>query len=267
MIPPGGEGSAPSRPPGGEEADLLPFLPELTGGLTSLARFPEPYVELLAAAGLAAGARVLDLSCGKGAAAIALAVKLGAEVDGVDGVEPFVRAAEDEARRRGLPCRFRPGSPDEAVQAASGNPRDALLCVGLGRPYGTLRDTVGALRTAVRPGGLILLEDGYLREGASIDLQEFATYQGRGETIADLCAHGDLVVGERLAPKEEVYAQNARDLDELKARAEALAARRPDLRGALNLWLGGQAMQARLLEATLQPAAWVLRRGSGAGAA
>jgi SAM-dependent methyltransferase len=263
MSPSGAEGSAPAGAPGAAEADLLPFLPELTGGLESLERLPEPYVELLSMAGLSAGARVLDLACGKGAAAIALAVRLGVEVDGVDAVEPFVRTAEAEARRRGLPCRFRPGSPDEAVQAASGNPRDALLCVGLGRPFGTLRDTVAALRTAVRPGGLILLEDGYLREGVSIALPEFATYRERGETIADLCAHGDLVVGERLAPKEEVCAQNARDLDGLRSRAEALAARRPELRAALNLWLGGQAMQARLLEASLQPAAWVLRRGGG----
>jgi len=240
---------------------LLPFLPELTGGLSSLERFPEPYVELLSSAGLRSGARVLDVACGKGAAAIALAVKLGVEVDGVDAVESFVESAESEARRRGLPCRFRPGEALGALQAAAGNPRDAVICVGLGRAFGTLSETVARLRAALRPGGLLLLEDGYLREGVSVPLQGFDSYRERGATIAELCAHGDLMVGEYLAPNAEVGAQNARDLDGLKARAEALATRRPDLRGALNLWVGGQAMQARLLESTLQPAAWVLRRG------
>ena len=256
-----GQAAPPAAADGGAP-DLLPFLPELIGGLSALERFPEPYVELLSSAGLAAGARVLDVACGKGAAAIALAVKLGVEVDGVDPVEPFVAFAEAEARRRGLPCRFRPGEAAEALRAASGNPRDAVLCLGLGRTFGTLGETVALLRTAVRPGGLILLEDGYLLQGVSGSLQDFDSYHERGATLAALCAHGDLMVGEYLARKEEVCAQNARDLDGLKARAEALAGRRPDLRGALNLWLGGQAMQARLLEATLQTAAWVLRRGA-----
>lgn len=85
----------------GPEPDLGPFLAELTGDLSSLERFPEPLVELLAAAGLSAGARVLDVACGKGAAALALAVKLGVEVDGVDEEDAYVLAAEAEARRRG----------------------------------------------------------------------------------------------------------------------------------------------------------------------
>jgi SAM-dependent methyltransferase len=249
-------------PPAAEEAaDLTPFLPELTEGLAALQRFPEPYLDLLVGAGLAGGARVLDVACGRGAAAIALAVRLGAEVEGYDEVAPFVTAADAEARRRGLPCRFRVGGVTAALDRAAGGPFDALLCLGLGRPFGSLAETVARLRGAVRPGGLLLVEDGHLVEGASISLPEFSAYGDRAAAIAGLCAHGDLVVGEWFAPKEEVCAQNARDLDGLRARAEALAARRPELRAPLNLWLGGQAMQARLLEATFQPAAWLLRRG------
>ncbi len=253
--------AAPGAVNDGDGADLTPFLPELTEGLGALQRLPEPYLELLAAAGLGAGARVLDVACGRGAAAIALAVRLGAEVDGLDEVAPFVAAAEAEARRRGLPCRFRVGDVTAALGQAAGRPYDALLCLGVGRPFGSLVETVARLRAAVRPGGLLLVEDGHLVEGASTSLPEFSTYGDRAAAIAGLCAHGDLVVGEWLAPKEEVCAQNARDLDGLKARAEALAARRPELRSALNLWLGGQAMQARHLESTFQPAAWLLRRG------
>lgn len=261
MTAPGPVQTASGGAAGGEGPDLLPFLPELIGGLTSLERFPEPYVELLSSAGLGAGARVLDVASGKGAAAIALAVKLGVEVDGVDPIEPFVAIAEAEARRRGLPCRFRPGEALEALEAAAGNPRDAVVCVGLGRAFGPLGESVAQLRKAVRPGGLILIEDAYLEEGVSVPLQDFDSYRERGATLAELCSHGDLVVGEHLAPKADVCAQNARDLEALKARAEALAGARPELRAPLNLWLGGQAMQARLLESTLQPAAWVLRRG------
>jgi SAM-dependent methyltransferase len=262
MTPSEPAGSA-GAPPEEAGPDLLPFLPELTSGLSDLERFPEPLLELLSGAGLGSGARVLDVACGRGAAAIALAVKLGVEVDGVDEEESFIQVAEAEARRRGLPSRFRQGTAAEALAAAAGNPRDAVICVGLGRAFGTLAATVARLRRAVRPGGLLLLEDGFVLEGASGPVHGHEAYGGRAAALAELCQGGDLVVGEWLAPKEDVCAQNARDLESLRVRAEALAARRPDLRAALNLWLGGQAMQARLLEATLQSAAWVLRRGEG----
>jgi SAM-dependent methyltransferase len=247
--------------PAGSEAAVLPHLKELLGGLSALAPLDEGLVGLLVEAGLARGARVLDPACGRGGAALVLAARLGCQVDGVDGSDALVAEAEAEALRRGLPCRFRTGPPLEALEAAAGNPRDAVVWLGLGRALGGPAETVGALRRAVRPGGLVLLEDAYLREGAAPPPGE--PYQPRLATLAGLCAHGDLVVGERIAADDEVRAANRRDLEALGARAAALSARRPALQGALAAWLDAQAAQVAALERTLQSATWVIRRGDG----
>lgn len=241
-----------------EAGDLRPFLPELLDGLAALEPPDEATLRLLAEAGLAAEARVLDPACGRGATALTLAARLGCQVDGVDEVAGLVVEAEGEALRRGLPCRFRTGTPLEALDAAAGNPRDAVVWLGMGRALGGLVETVGALRRAVRPGGLLLLEDAFLREGAPAP--EGEPCHPRLATLAGLCAHGDLVVGERVADDEVVRAANRRDLSALRSRAEALAARRPVLGEALAAWLAAQAGQVEALEGALQTATWVIRR-------
>lgn len=250
-----------ATPEAGEPAALLPYLPELLDGLSALAPPAEEALALLVEAGLAPGARVLDPACGRGAAALALAGRLGGQVDGVDEAPALVAEAEAEARRRGLPCRFRTGTPEEALAAAAGNPRDAVLWLGMGRALGGLVETVARLRRAVRPGGLILVEDAFLRDGApALDGEPF---HPRPETLARLCAHGDLVVGERVAEDEAVRAANRLDLQALRDRARALSKRQPALQGALSAWLDAQAAQVEALERSLRSATWVLRRGDG----
>jgi SAM-dependent methyltransferase len=243
-----------------EPPDLAPHLDALLHDLSALGPLSEPVCQLLAATGLPAGARVLDPACGRGGAALTLAVRLGWQVDGVDLSEPLVALAEAEARQRGLSCRFRPGRAEEALAAAAGHPRDGLVWLGMGRALGPLEETVGALRRAVRPGGFLLLDDGFLRddEPPPPGLEE---HRPRLATLAALCAHGDLVSGEHVASDEEVRAANRRDLQALRTRAAALAARQPELAAALNHWLEAQAAQVVDLERSLRSATWLLKRG------
>ncbi len=250
-----------AAPAAGAPDPLLPHLPGLLDGLSALGPPSDEALALLAEAGLARGDRVLDPACGRGAAALAVADRLGCQVDGVDEDAALVAAAEAEARRRGLDCRFRNGGPAEALEAAAGNPRDAVLWLGMGRALGGLVETVARLRRAVRPGGLVLVEDAFLRDGAPP--LEGEPCLPRLETLARLCAHGDLVVGERVADDEAVRAANRGDLEALRGRAAALAARTPALAEALSAWLEVQAAQVAALERSLRSATWALRRGDG----
>ncbi|MBA4388636.1 MAG: hypothetical protein C0404_11695 [Verrucomicrobia bacterium] len=86
------------------EADvrLLPFLPELLADLWELGPAAEQVVAALESVGVGPDSTVLDLACGKGAVAVALAERLGVRVVGIDAFPPFLQAAQALAAERGV---------------------------------------------------------------------------------------------------------------------------------------------------------------------
>jgi SAM-dependent methyltransferase len=103
------------------------------------------------------GQRVLDVGCGPGRHALALASR-GIEVLGVDLSEDFIALARDAAEGEGLPARFEVGDVRELAHEAG---FDAVLCLCQGG-FGLLggRDEPRAferIAAAVRPGGRLAL--------------------------------------------------------------------------------------------------------------
>ena len=112
---------------------------------------------LVDALGLAPDQRVLDVGCGPGRHALALA-RRGIEVVGVDLSEEFVALARDAAAAEGLPARFEVGDVRDLGHEAE---FDAVLCLCQGG-FGLLggRDeprVFGRIAAAVRPGGRLAL--------------------------------------------------------------------------------------------------------------
>jgi SAM-dependent methyltransferase len=104
--------------------------------------------------------RVLDLGCGFGEWLLAaLEAAPGATGVGVDTSGP----ALDEARRRARDRRL--ADRVELVQAEGagyeGRGFDAVLCVGVTHVFGGLAGTLDAVRSHLRPGGRVLLGEGF----------------------------------------------------------------------------------------------------------
>ena len=122
------------------------------------------------------GARVLDVGCGPGRHALALA-RRGIDVVGVDLSEDFIALARDAAAADGLPARFEVGDIRDLVYEAE---FDAVICLCQGG-FGLLggRDEPRAferIAAAVRPGGRLALTAfsaafavRFLEEGESFD--------------------------------------------------------------------------------------------------
>lgn len=121
----------------------------------------EAALRILAAAGLEPRAaprlRVLDVGCGRGEVAIAMA-NLGASVVGIDYDADRISEAETHARADGAPVRF--VVADATVPIPHG-PFDLVFCHYSGWGYGgisMLQDTFARIRDCLAPRGVFIAE-------------------------------------------------------------------------------------------------------------
>lgn len=245
--------------------EILPFVPQLLQDFEELGSDPGLVVEWLRDEGLQGpGVRVLDLGCGKGAVALAVAGSLGCRVDGVDAMPAFVDEARRLAGERTVSalCTFECGDLRETVARARGY--DAVLLVSVG-VLGSPAAMIAGCRQCVAPGGLMILEDGYRLTSAAVDhpgYQDMATLE---ETLEQLTAHGDRLLREQRTTLEEMRAQNRRYTAWIAARVGELADRHPEHAAAFHAYLERERRECEILESSVECATWLLRRAPSDG--
>jgi SAM-dependent methyltransferase len=238
---------------------LLPFLPELLADLQGLGSRPDEIADALQAAGAPAGGTVLDLGCGKGAVSVTLAERFGARVVGVDAFPPFLEAARVLAAERSVAhlCTFREGDIVEVLRGEASD--DVVLLVSVGPLLGDHRRTLEGLRRQVRPGGLVLIADGFLAEGVDA-LPGYEGCSSRSATLRQLAAFGDVLVRESVTPPAETRAENDRYIALIRGRAERLRRTRPDLVALVDAYVARQEHEVAQIERGFVCATWILRR-------
>jgi cyclopropane fatty-acyl-phospholipid synthase-like methyltransferase len=228
--------------------------------LDALGSDPELVVAWLGEAGVQGPEkRVLDLGCGKGAVAVAVAGRLGCQVHGVDALPAFVEAARRQAVSRGIGalCHFEIGDLRDTV--AKGGSYDAVLLVSVG-VLGSPEAMVRGCRACTRPGGVMILEEAYLREAGRLDFPGYGDVVTQADTLRQLSSYGDELISERRTPLAEMQAQNRRFNESIERRAEELAARHPAHANAFRAYVDKERRECELLERTLECATWMLRR-------
>lgn len=152
------------RPPAG--ADHALAMPD-EGTLYELTYYPErlpdrPLLEFLTALvdPFARGGRVLDCSCGTGEPALWLAERYSVTL--ADASESMLRVAGEKARRWGTPGVTLRRAAWTDLPATFHESFDAVLCTGSALPRALTsaerRDALGAMRSVLRPGGLLYLD-------------------------------------------------------------------------------------------------------------
>ncbi len=249
----------------GAPLSLVPLLPALLADFSALGAWPDQIVALLgeAAPRPSPHATVVDLGCGKGAVALALAAAFGCRITGIDLFAPFLDAATSGARAQGLGdlCTFRVG--DIRDRSAADGRFDVVIfsAVGAGL-FGGYAECVAALRGWIRPGGHIVIGDGVLRHpvppGAAFSGYEY--YRGHEEAVRQLAAHGDVMLREiRIAPVE-LAAENREANEKLRRTASRLAGAHPEHRDGLQEFLTRQEGECVFLEEHTTETLWLLRR-------
>lgn len=243
------------------EKELLPFLPELLQDIWALGSDVECILGAVSGLNLPPSSRVIDLGCGKGAVSIAIAKALRLHVLGIDLFDPFV----EECRRHTVQndvdsfCEFRQGNIVEL--AGDIEPADVAIFAALGDTLGSRSETMSIIRQYVRPGGFIIISDGYLRRPDAPSFPGFETAAVREVALDGWQTQGDILVSEIVESEDDEDEEDEDDEAKLIGmRAEALAHANPAFAQKILGFAQNQADEYAFLAKEFVDATWIFRR-------
>jgi SAM-dependent methyltransferase len=112
-------------------------------------------------AGMRAGQKVIDFGCGYAEALVLWAEKFGISGVGVDIRVSAIRRAQAKIAERGLADRLEAVQGRGAEYAFQPGAYDYAACVGATFVWDGYRQTLQALKTAIRPGGKLIVGEAY----------------------------------------------------------------------------------------------------------
>ncbi len=168
-------------------------------GLSILNPIPASKLDdVLALLPVDARARILDVGCGKGELLIRAIARYGCAGVGLDRSHAFLADAQAAAAARVPGARLELHAVDATAFVVDPETYDVACCVGSTSIFGGARATVRALARIARPGGFVVLGEGYWRKEP--DPAYLASFGGRRD---ELVSHEDNVamgVAEGLVP-------------------------------------------------------------------
>ncbi len=240
----------------GHDDRLVDFLPYLLQDLWSIGSDPEIIRGLLQChAPAPATLRVLDLGCGKGAVAVALAQAFGCRVEGIDAIAAFIVEARRRADRAGVAslCEFTIG--DLRTFLDTKRDFDVAIWGAVGPVLGSMEKTLERIRPCVRSGGLLVVDDAYAEDcGPAVP-----TYPTRSAMHSAFARAGWAVVEERAGGGADPE-ENAAMTDRILQRARELTYLNPDLAHVFDAYVSAQERACEALETQLICSTWLLRR-------
>ena len=246
-----------------ETTELLPFLPYLLQDFWELGSDPGVMAELIRKyVGLSSKARVLDLACGKGAVSVRLAEKLRVRVTGIDLMPEFIEYANQKAKEFGVDdlCEFLIDDINEAIKTEKDYDCVIYGAVGpdvLGDPAEALRK----LKAVVKPGGIILIEEGFIPDdGKREDIRYNADVYYPEQYWMDLFKEIGLELLETVSGHSEGNLDSDSGLAAITARAGELIEKHPGKKAMFEGYVRNQQKEYADIGDSLVCVTWVLKR-------
>jgi ubiquinone/menaquinone biosynthesis C-methylase UbiE len=241
---------------------LLPYMPYLLQDLWALGSSVDQILDLFSALPLSPGsARVLDLGCGKGAVSVQIASKFGFDAVGVDALPEFLKEAHKKSSEYQVSdlCTFI--EQDILNYVIDEHDFDAVVLASLGGIFGSNRNTVKKLRTQVRPGGYIVIDDGYLKKREFLSRKGYGHYRSYEKTVEELIMFNDRLFTQ--IPTTEVSIKiNDEYLKVIENRISELIDRYPELEQDLSRYLDDQREECDVLNSEVEGMIWVLKKAA-----
>lgn len=239
---------------------LLPFMDELLVEFEELGSSAQSIVKVLQGLSLKRDAFILDLGCGKGVVAVAIAKMMGLKTVGVELYKPFLETCQKNAQAANVQhlCTFEYGDISDLDDKY--NPVDAVVIAALGDTIGGTDETVKVIRQYVKPGGYIVISDVYLKDGVTETFPDFEYARTYNETIKLLTAQGDTFIQGYEWDDDEV--DDDRADGSIRTKALLLADKHPELRKEFIEFADSQDKENEFIDDNLINVIWVLRKNA-----
>lgn len=239
---------------------ILPYLPYLIQDLWVMGSSIDQILSGIQSLNLPANTTVLDLCCGKGGVSVQIAEKFGFKVTGVDAMNEFLNIAKEKAKEYDVSdlCEFIEQDVNDYVK----NPHtfDLVILASAGAVFGDSIKTAGILRSQIKSGGYIFIDDGYLRESSTISdrkgYEYCMTYQ---DTKDALLSYGDQMIAE-IDTNEMSKDINHQYHRLIEKRGAELIAKEPEIAKDITEYIHNQAEECDILDKEIKGMLWLLQK-------
>ncbi|KPK30919.1 MAG: hypothetical protein AMK69_02140 [Nitrospira bacterium SG8_3] len=244
------------------EKKLLPYMSYLLQDLWALGSSVDQILDLLSTLPLSADtAKVLDLGCGKGAVSVQIAWRFGFHVVGVDAMPDFLRDAHKKSSEYQVSdlCTFI--EQDILTYVIDKHDFDVVILASLGGIFVSNKDTIKKMRTQVRPGGYMVIDDGYLKKREFLSRKGYGHYRNYEKTVEELIMFNDRLLTE-IPTTEASIKINDEYLKVIESRSIELIDQYPELEEDLSRYLDDQREECDILNSELEGMIWVLKKAA-----
>jgi SAM-dependent methyltransferase len=246
-----------------ETTELLPFLPYLLQDFWELGSNPDVMAELIIKhVGISDKTRILDLACGKGAVSVKAAQKLRVRVKGIDLIPEFIQYAVQKAKEFNVYdlCEFLIDDINEAIKTEKDY--DCVIYGAVGPDVlGSPAEALNKLKATVKPGGYILIEEGYIPDEGK---REHIRYNRDAYFFEQQWMDSFKETGLELVETASGHSEGNLDSDSgmaaITARANELIEKHPNKRTIFEGYIRNQQNEYNDIDDSLVCVTWVLRK-------
>jgi SAM-dependent methyltransferase len=200
--------------------------------------------------------KVLDLGCGKGAVIIGVAERIDSDCLGIDGVADFIEYARKISNEIGLRnCKFICGDIRKEIDTL--NKYDIIILASIGPVFGNYYDTMMKLIPMLEEDGIILLDDGYLKEGNSLDHELIGT---KKNLVSQIEKSGLKLIREYTGDQISDRREYQKQFLDIKKRCHELKEMYPDKKKLFDKYVTRQKIEYENLANSIVCSTMVLKR-------
>lgn len=242
----------------GNQPEIFQYLPYILQDFWEIGSDPNTIIHLVKKhADARPGLQVLDLGCGKGAVTIKLAEATGCNCQGIDAMEPFICAAAQKAAEHHVSylCRFETSDIRTRIHTLHGF--NVIILGAIGPVFGNILETLAAIKPALNPGGIIIIDDAYMADEGSFT---HPALMKKTDLLKQISQAGMQLVDETIyVTDQKTEALHHKEFAQLEKRCHELMHQYPDKQSLFAEYIENQRKEYGFIENDMICSAMVIK--------